>query len=224
MAQYDYPVGHPEHLVDVVRNQYDGRPLLTEGRNEPLYLGALADTKREGGLVQDQQPGPVQHGPGHRQELAHPPGQVTHAGGGVGQRDAEALQESDRLLVQRSVVEEQPPPLTAQEEVGSHVQVVAQLGVLADDGDAAPIGGPGPRRYRSPVQEDLADCRGDVAGHAAHQGCLAGTVLSRQGDQLPGRYLEVDSVERPQGTETNAETLDRKQDPRHWGHKRALRR
>ena len=86
--------------------------------------------------------------------------------------------------------------LVAQEQVVGDGQVVDQVELLVDGGDAAGQGrGRIAGRQGSTVDGDLAGGRGDQAGDALDERRLAGAVLADQAVDLPGGDREVDAVE-----------------------------
>ena len=143
-----------------------------------------------------------------------PSGEGADDGGGVGQRDTEAAAGVRSLLVQRSVVEEAAAVPPAQEEVGSHVEVVAQFGVLADDRESRADERPGAADGTGRPSRRISPTVG-VTSPATQptKVVLPAPFSPARAISWPDGDLEVDAVEGPQGTETNAETLDRKQDP-----------
>ena len=54
LAQHHDAIGEPEHLVDVVAGQQDGRTLLPQVHDQRFDLGRFLDAERGRGLVQGE--------------------------------------------------------------------------------------------------------------------------------------------------------------------------
>ena len=99
----------------------------------------------------------------------------------------------------------------SEEQVGSDIEVVAQLGVLPHKSDTAAISRAQPRGHWAPVQQDRSIARRDVPGHAPDEGRLASPVLTGQGDQFSGSHIEVDPVKGRQRPEAHGQVANREQ-------------
>src|SRR5215470_8922151 len=198
-------MGQPEHLLDVVTGKQDRRALFPQAQDKRLDLGCLFHPERRRGLVQHKQARPLPHRAGDGDKLALAAGKGPDAAGGVPQRDPQALQHLCRGRVEPAFREHEAPWLLPQQDVGRHVQVVAQRQVLPDHADSpagrgARVGGHLPAR-----KEDLTAGRGDVAGDAPHQRRLARAVLAGQGDKLARLHGKVDAVESAHRPEAGVE-------------------
>jgi hypothetical protein len=91
----------------------------------------------------------------------------------------------------------QAGPLSAQEHVRYHVEIVREREVLVDDLDAE--SGRVPRavdRHRLPLEPNLALVEGMDPDHALDQRRLSGAVVADERHHLAATDLEVDPVER----------------------------
>ncbi len=150
------PIGQPEHLVDVVRDEQDGGSLLGEAGRQVFHLRRLGHSEGSGGLVQDEQLRPVPHGSGHRHQLALPAREGPDDGRGVRQRDAQPVEQRGGIGMRPGGGEHHPARLPAEKQVGGHVEVVAQSQVLPDHGHAQALGAP-------PAGDDLPAGEGNAA-------------------------------------------------------------
>ncbi len=81
--------------------------------------------------------------------------------------------------------EDRPHQLAAEEQVGRHVEIVAQGEVLVDRLDAEVLGvARAADRGLLPVEQDLAGVGGERAGQDLDQGRLAGAVVAEQRHHL----------------------------------------
>ena len=69
-AQHGDPVGDLEDVVEVVRDDHDGEPLLAEPPHELEHLLGLRDAERRGRLVEDHDSRVPHHGPRDGDRLA----------------------------------------------------------------------------------------------------------------------------------------------------------
>ena len=195
--------------------EQDRRALLPQSADQLLHQGRLLHAHRGCRLIEQQQPGVVGHRPRDRDQLTLPPGQGPDTAGRVPQRDAQALQEAHRIGVETGIRHQLATALAAEQQVRGDVQVVAEGQVLPDDGDAPACRRGRPRMHRPAVQRDHARGRGDVPGDAAHQGGLAGAVLTREGNQFARPHLELDAFQRRQRAEAHPQAGHRQQG-QHW--------
>jgi hypothetical protein len=90
----------------------------------------------------------------------------------------------------------------AEEQVGHHVEVVAEREVLIDGGDAEAVGvGRVVDRHPLVARHDGAAVLRVHPGEDLHQGGLAGAVVSDQRDHFAAVDIEVDAGERLHGAE-----------------------
>ena len=100
---------------------------------------AVSATPEGGGrLVQDEQLGAVPHGPGHRHQLPLPARQVPDQGRGVRQGDARAGPGRRRRRCGGGSPRTSSAATPAEQQIGGHVQVVAERQVLPHHGHAFP--------------------------------------------------------------------------------------
>src|SRR6185312_953627 len=206
-AQYRYPVGDGLDVVQVVRDDEDRDALVPEPADEVEHDPGLGDAQGGRGLVQDDQLGLAQHGPGHRDGLALAAGQrpdrlpdrPDRHHGQVGQRALGLL--LHRGLVQHPV----PDRLPAQEHVLHDIQVVGQRQVLIHGGDAEGSGVlRGVQLDRLALPEDLALVLRPDARDRLDQRALARAVVADQRRYLPDRDVQVDVHQNAHRTEVLA--------------------
>jgi hypothetical protein len=211
VPQYHDPVCQPEHEVDVMAGQQHGRPPGALAPDQLLDLAGHRDPERGGRLVQQQQPRPACHRPGHCDQLPLAAGKRPDVAAGSRQGNAQLREQLGRLRVHAHVGGELQPPLPAEHQVRGDVQVVAQGQVLPEHADA--LAGDRDRigRQRRALDQDLAARRGDVAADAADQCCLASPVLAGQRDDLARPDCEVHPGQRLQRAVAHREVADREQ-------------
>ena len=170
---------------------------VADHAQEPVGLG---EREARGRLVEDQEAGLERQRLGDLDQLHLRQGQEGHrrVGGEVG---PEPVQDRAHLGPQRRPVDQpqRPAParLAAEEHVARDVEIVEQVELLVDDGDAG-----GDRlAHREPVMLDPVDpdrARGRARDPAQdlHQGRLAGTVLADQAQHLAAVQGEVDPAQR----------------------------
>ena len=162
----------------------DGVSVLLHPAEDPEELLDLLHGEHGGGLVQNDDLGPVVEHLDDLQRLLLRDGHALHLFPGV-QIKAEALGGVGHLLVPVPAQGEARSALAHPDVVrgGEHVH---QLEVLMDHADAQPLGVL--RRGddgRLPVHQDLPLVRGVDAGEHVHQRGLARPVLSQEGQDLP---------------------------------------
>src|SRR5262249_36281550 len=129
------PVGDLEHVVHVVRDEYDAVAGLGEAADQVEDLPGLGDAQRGGRLVEDYDLRLPQHGRGDRDRLPLAAGQA---------RDelADGLDRTHRQLGEglacglfhgRLVQDDAPLALASEEHVLGDVKVVGEREVLVDD-------------------------------------------------------------------------------------------
>ena len=134
-------VRHGEDVVQVVRDQDDGEPLLGEARHELEHLLGLRDPERGGRLVEDHEPGVPHHGAGHGDRLALAARERRHRlPDRLDRRHGEALHRLGRPLLHLRLLEPVEPVarLTAEVHVLDDIEVVAESEILVDDLDPEP--------------------------------------------------------------------------------------
>ena len=115
-------------------------------------------------------------------------------------------------------------PLLAQEQVGDHVEVVAQRQVLEHGGDAEGLGLGGTRtRHLAAVEGDVAAVGLVDPGDHLDQRGLAGAVVAHERHHLTGPDVQVDVGERLDGAESlvdagqGEDTLPDRRGGARWG-------
>ena len=136
--QHGDPVRDGEDVVQVVRDQDDGEPLVREALDELEHLLGLRDAERGGRLVEDHEPGVPHHraGDGDRLALAAGEGRDRLADR-ADRRHREALHRLGRLRLHHRLLQplEDVVRLAAEVHVLDDVEVVAEREVLVDDLD-----------------------------------------------------------------------------------------
>ena len=198
--QHGDPVGDLEDVVQVVRDQDDGEPLLGQALDELEHLLRLRDAERGGRLVEDHEPRVPHHraGDGDGLPLAARQGR-DRLPDRADRRHGEALHRLRGLGLHHRLLEPVQPVagLAAEVHVLDDVEVVAEREVLVDDLDPE-LGGVlrAVDVHRLAVDDDLAAVRRVRAGDALDQGRLAGAVVADERHHLTGTDLEVDLAER----------------------------
>ena len=198
--QHGDPVGDLEDVVQVVRDQDDGEPLLGQPLDELEHLLRLRDAERGGRLVEDHEPRVPHHraGDGDGLSLAARKGR-DRLPDRADRRHGEALHRLRGLGLHHRLLEPVQPVagLAAEVHVLDDVEVVAEREVLVDDLDPE-LGGVlrAVDVHRLAVDDDLAAVRRVRAGDALDQGRLAGAVVADERHHLTGTDLEVDLAER----------------------------
>ena len=188
VAQADDPIGALPDLVQPVRDVDDADPQGTQLADDRQETVGLREREARGRLVHDDEPRLERQGLGDLDHLALGDREV----GDRRRRaevDAEALEERSDHGVETCPVDQpqRPAPqrLAADEDVGGDVQIVEEVELLVDEGDAG-----GHRLgHREPRMLDTVDDDGTGVGrhHPAqhlHQGALAGAVLADQAHDL----------------------------------------
>ena len=189
-----------EDVVQVVRDEDDGEPLLGQTPDELEHLLGLRDAERGRRLVEDDE----LRVPHHRARDCDRLALSAREGrdrltDGLDRGDAKALERLRRTLLHRRLLEpeEEVPDLAAQVHVLDDVEVVAEREILVHDLD------PELRRVLRPVdrdglavEEDLAGVVAVDAGDALDERRLAGAVVTDERHDLAGAHLEVDVGQR----------------------------
>ncbi len=201
-----------EDVVQVVRDEDDGEPLLGQAPDELEHLLGLRDAERRGRLVEDHELRVPHHRARNGDRLALP----TREGrdrltDGLDRGDAKALERLHRTLLHRRLLEpeEEVPDLAAEVHVLDDVEVVAEREILVHDLD------PELRRVLRPVdvhllaaEEDLAGVVAVDAGDALDERRLSGAVVADERHDLARAHLEVDVGQRLHGAERLREVAD----------------
>src|SRR5215472_1906009 len=193
------PVGHGEHVVQVVRDDHDRQPPLAEAAHQVQHLPRLDHPEGGRRLVHDHELRVPHHGLGHGHRLPLP---SRERGDGLPDRAHRRHPEAGQRLrggaLHVVLVEEAAPEtFTAQEHVLHDVQVVRQREVLVHGLDAqlrgvaraADLDG-----MTLPVQlpvVGLVDAR-DALGEDR----LAGAVVPAETRHLARRQVQVDGGQR----------------------------
>ena len=132
------PCRRLEDVVQVVRDEDDGEPLLGQPPDELQHLLGLRDAERRGGLVEDDELGVPHHRSRDGDGLALPPRERRdRLTDGLDRRHPETLERLRRALLHRRLLEpeEDVPDLPAEVHVLDDVEVVAEREVLVHDLD-----------------------------------------------------------------------------------------
>ena len=215
VAQDGDRVRYLHHLVELVRDDDRGDPVVTEFDDEIEQVPAVGIVERRGGLVQDQQPNLLGQRLGDLHELLLADADIRDAGLRAF-RKPDPVQQCPRLAERLVPADDAvAAQLVSQEEVFSDRQVRHQRELLVNDRDATALTGPDVLELaRLPVEQDLAvvaAMRIDAA-EDLHQRRLArpvlpadrvdGTGLHRQihlGERLDPREFHGDSPHLEQG-------------------------
>ena len=196
LAQHRHPVGHVQHLVELVGDDDQGLAVVLHVAHDGKQLVGLLGGQHGGGLVQDQDVGPAVQDLHdlHRLLLGH--GHVIDL---LIRVNVEAVPVADLLDLLPGLGQVQLPG-HAQDDVFRGGEHVHQLEVLVDhadsQGEGVLGGGDG---HRLAVDVDLSLVGEIDAGEHIHQGGLAAAVFTQQGQDLTliqlqrnvlvGRYL-----------------------------------
>jgi len=126
--------------------------------------------------------------------------------------------------VESCVGQEHEAPLPAEQEIGGHVQVVAEREVLPYHGDAAAAGHRRITADGTALEQHVAARRRHVARDAPHERRLARAVLARESDDLPGAHIEIDAAQRDERSERDGEVTKRQHRSTSSRHGRGRRR
>ena len=180
-------------------------PCVAQADDQILHLPGLQHAQRRRGLVEDEEPGPLDDRLRHRHQLTLPPGQRADEPRRVADRDSQIREQRCRGRVEPGLGERQSPGLLSEQDIAGHIEVVAELVVLPDERDPLATGAAGANRNRPARQPDLAAGRRYVSGDTPDQRRLAGAGLAGQRDQFAGSDVQVDVGERTPGPKARAE-------------------
>ncbi|EAU64988.1 hypothetical protein STIAU_5981 [Stigmatella aurantiaca DW4/3-1] len=216
---HDDPVGHGEHVHQVVADDNDRQPLLAQPADEVQHLPRLGHAERRRGLIQEHHLRLAHHRPRHRDGLALATGQRRHLRPHAGDAHRQPLEQGRGLLLHDRFI--QPAHglpsarralLAPEEQVAHHVQVIAQREVLIHGGDPQRRGHLRPRQGDLPaLEEGVALINGDDPRDDLDQGRLASAVVTTEGNHLTGLDFEVHLGQRLDGSEALGDSLQRKQ-------------
>ena len=195
-----------EDVVQVVRDQHDGEPLLGQPLDELEHLLGLRDAERRRRLVEDHEARVPHHRAGDRDGLPLAAGERRHGlPDRADRRHREALHRLGRLRLHDRLLQavEPVPRLAAEIHVLDDVEVVAEREILVDDLDpelgwrpSACGCAPSRRRRRSRRSSGVW-----MPDDALDERRLAGAVVADERHHLAGPDLEVDLGERLDGAE-----------------------
>ncbi len=213
VPQHLDPVGHRADVGHVVADEDDAQADVAQPFDVRQHLGRLHHGQRRRRLVEQHQPRLPDEGAGDGDSLPLPGGQVRQRR--PDRRDATGqLVEhlAGDLLHPRVVPREHAVHLAAEEQVGRHVEVLAQRQVLEHRRDAK-IVRRGRRRHRDCLARHLDQPRVGLehAGDDLGERRLARAVVADEGDHLVRVHVEVDADQRLDRAEPLGDAAHRQQ-------------
>jgi len=197
VPEHGHAVGDLEDLLQPVRD-VDHRlargPQLPDHPEQALALGV---GQRAGRLIHDDDARVERQGLGDLDHLLLADAERPDPGGGRG-RHAEPRQEPLRARVEPlpGDVAEPCHGLTPEEDVLGDRQLLDQVQLLVDDGDALELSVPGSLDLEGlALEHDLSLGPGIGPAQDLHERGLARSVLSHEGHDLTGKRAEIDAVQ-----------------------------
>jgi hypothetical protein len=197
VRQHRHAVSDPGDLVQAMRDVDHADAVRAEPPDDAEQRLDLVVVEDRGGLVHDEQADPLGQGARDRDDLLAGGPQRSHERVGRYARVVEPREQRGGLAPHAPAVE-QPTPveLVAEEDALRHGQVLDEVELLVDRGDAARERSARlALRQRLAVDPDLALRRRDRAGHALDQRRLARAVGPEHAVDLARPHVEVDAVQ-----------------------------
>ena len=136
VAHHRYAIAEPEHIVQIVRDENNAKPLAPQTADDAIQLLALRFPQRRGRLVHDQDAVFCFQCPHDLKQLLAGDGKRSRARIGI-ERYAETIGQFAESPDRGAVVEERTPGLLlAEEDVGRGGQFGQDRPLLVDDSDA----------------------------------------------------------------------------------------
>ena len=188
--------------------QYGDAP-VPDLAHDPEKILNLIGIQRRCRLIQDQDLGIDDHGPGDGHQLLHGYGYLIERCVRIQIRQAHLGQKAFGRLMGLAPVDAQVPPhLVPEHDVFAHAQIGAQVDFLVDRGDAGVL------RIGCAVENPVLAVDGDGSrvdfvypGERLDHGRFACAVLPHEGMDLTGEQTQIDIVERLDTREFNADSL-----------------
>jgi hypothetical protein len=199
-------VGDGQDLVQLVADEDDGEAPGLEPPDLLEEVLGLLGGEDAGGLVQDQDPGPVEEGPQKLHPLLLPGGEAVD--GRLQVHPQRVLGEKPPQAPKEAPAAEKGRQVQAQGQVLRHAVGLYELGVLGHQGDAQALGRPGRGdAHLLALQEDPPLVGGVEAVEDADQGGLPGPILPEEGQDLSPAHLEAHPPVGHHGTEALGDLL-----------------
>ena len=185
MTKYDNAVGHFEDLVKLVRNEQNCDATRLQHLDGGQDCAALCNPEGCSWFIEDEQFRQIERCPGNGHELALPTREPFDRSIQPGHRHIEAIEDSfDPRVHSRLSENDTATQFSAQEQIGSHVEVLAKGQVLPDDRHALLNGVTWRATEVNTAKGDHPRVGHRVTSQALHQRGLTGTVFADQSDDL----------------------------------------
>src|SRR5215218_1574240 len=185
-------VAEARRLLHVVRREKERHASRAQAREHVPHPAARGGVEAGGRLVEHDQVGPVDEGPGDEQPLTHAAGQLAHVRApAFGQP-----REREQLVAPRAGGGAgQPEVARVHEQVLADAQVAVEVVVLGHDAEAR-LDLAAMARDVQPEHRQAALAHARQPVDHLHRRRLAGAVRAEEAEALAALHVEVDAVDR----------------------------
>jgi len=197
IPEHQHAVRQFLHLAQPVRDVHHGNAPRAKIADDPKEVDGLAAGQAGRGLVEDQHPGVHGQRLGDLHQLLLPETESSHGRGGI-QLQAHGRQMNPGLRVMSALIDEaMPQAFTSEEDVVREIQIVGEVQLLVNEGDAEPLGRLHRRKFhRDALNVNAPGVRLLNAGQDLHQRALAGAILTDDRQHLASVDRHAHALER----------------------------